>query len=183
MSNFTPSDDPLTNAVHQGIKRGIDICIMNECWGSALILIYSAIDTMAFLGMPKGQPEVKSVDFRAWADKYIRFPGLEQVTGLELWGARCGVVHCFGSESRISREGKGRQVGYVSCGVRPVSYDPSIAADYVQVSLLELRNSLFKGIDNYLVDLFANKERAPVAEARLQKLFNVIPPEPADDSA
>jgi hypothetical protein len=55
------SRDPLVNAIHNGIKRGIRVAIANECFGSAVVLIYSGIDTMAFLGMASGKEDVTSV--------------------------------------------------------------------------------------------------------------------------
>jgi hypothetical protein len=43
--------DPIINAIYRGIKRGIQIAIENDCFDSAIILILSGIDSMAYLGM------------------------------------------------------------------------------------------------------------------------------------
>jgi hypothetical protein len=169
------SSDPLINAIHQGIKRGIDVTVDNECWGSAVILIYSAMDTMAFLGMPADQNDVTRDDFVTWADRYIHFPCKEQISGLEFYGARCATLHTYGSESRISREGRVRQIGYFDHGLPEVRADASISTELVLVSVTALRQSVFTGIDRYLVDLFSDATRRDVAERRLQKIMNAVP--------
>ena len=65
--------DPITNAIHNGIKRGIRVAIESQCPGSAVILIYSGIDTVAFLSMAPKQNNVRMGDFVEWAGRYIRF--------------------------------------------------------------------------------------------------------------
>jgi hypothetical protein len=64
---------------------------------------------MAFLDMPAQQQDVTSKDFVAWVDKYFRFPSLpceDQLTGLDLYGARFGVLHTYSIISNLSRNGK-----------------------------------------------------------------------------
>src|SRR5688500_7661235 len=99
------NDDPIFNVIQNQIKRSIKVLIENACHGAALILIYSGMDTMAFLGMPDNQQEVKAPDFIAWATRYIKFSGKEQVTGLELYSARCGMLHTYSPYSKITRNG------------------------------------------------------------------------------
>ncbi len=41
-------------AIYDGIKR-INVCMENDCWGSATVLIFSGIDTVAWLTAPSGQ--------------------------------------------------------------------------------------------------------------------------------
>jgi hypothetical protein len=78
--------DPVMNAIHNGIRKGIVIALENRCFGSAVILILSGIDAMAYLSMPDGQDDVKGEDFIAWAEKYVRFPGGEQLGRQKLHG-------------------------------------------------------------------------------------------------
>jgi len=177
------SDDLVINVVQQGIKRGIDVAIENHCYGSSVILIYSAIDTMAFLGMPAAQKDVARADFVAWADRYMRFPCKEQITGIELYAARCAMLHNYGTRSRLSRKGQARQVGYADHAIPEVRFDPQISDELVMVSIQALRTSLFQGIDRYLVDLFVDSARAPVAEERLRWLVHVFDVRENSDSS
>ena len=62
--------DPITKAIYGGIKKGIRVAVENNCLGSAVILILSGIDSMAFLNMPSSQQDVQGIDFIKWADQY-----------------------------------------------------------------------------------------------------------------
>ena len=163
------------NVVHNGIKRAIRVALDNECYAAAVILVYSGIDTMAYIGIPDNQEDVTSRDFMNWADQYIRFPCNEQVTGADLYGARCGMLHSYSVTSRLSREGKCRRVGYMDKAVPEVRYDPGIDPSFVLVSIHGLAEAFFRGIDQFLVDIFADPVKAAVAERRLDQLVMEIP--------
>lgn len=167
--------DPIVNTVQNGIKRGIRVALENECLASAVLLTLSGMDAMAFVGMPAGQDDVTRSDFIAWADRYIHFPCKEQLSGMDLYGARCGALHSFGSASRLSREGKCRQVGYMSRCTPEVVFRPAVSAELVLVSVPALADAFFTGVDRYLVDLFSDTKRAALAEERFQLLFQSHP--------
>ena len=163
-------NDPITNAIYDGIKRGIQVTIEARCFGSAVKLIFSGIDTMAYLNMPGGQQDVERKDFIAWVERYIKFPCEEQLSGLDLYGARCAMLHAYGARSKLSREGKCRMVCYMDKGVPEVRSKPDVD-DLVIVSVSALADAFFEGIDAFLVDLFSNKEKAAIAEERLKELM------------
>lgn len=169
------SRDPIINVVYNQIKRGIRVALENDCYASAVILIYSGIDTMAYLNMPEAQEGVTPSDFEQWVDSYIHFPCQKSVSGLELYGARCGILHTHSITSRLSRQGKVRQVGYMDKSVPEVSYNPSVSEDLVLVSIEAFAEAFFSGVDKFLVELFANREKAPIAEQRLRMLVHLLP--------
>jgi hypothetical protein len=74
---------------------------------ASLILTYSSIDCMASLIMPEDQKKVKGDDFRGWIDKYMEADQDQsyQYKGIDLWGARCGLVHRYSARSDISERG------------------------------------------------------------------------------
>lgn len=167
--------DPVTNSIYNGIKRGIVVCIENECLGSAVLLIYSGIDAMAFLGMPRNQVNVNRNDFISWCDKYIVFPGTEQVTGRELYSARCGMLHTFGVESNLTREAGVRKLGYMDQCDPPILFQPELENGLVLVSIESLANAFYEAIDRFLVDLFMNENDKQFLESRLNKLCVAFP--------
>ncbi|TMA11717.1 MAG: hypothetical protein E6J89_06980 [Deltaproteobacteria bacterium] len=167
--------DPIINAVHNGIKRGIRVALEHDCLGSAVILILCGVDAMAYLDMPASQHDATRNDFVRWAEQYIKFPCNEQLTGLDLYGARCAMLHNYGTASDLSRKGKCRQVGYMDESVPEVRFDPNVSKDLVLVSVPALADAFFSGVDKFLVDLFAVKKKAPIAEQRLKKLVQAIP--------
>jgi len=165
-------EDPVVNAIYNGIGNGIDVVLNSGCLGSAVILILSAMDTMAYLSMPDGQDEVKSVDFIAWSGHYIRFPGREQLTGEDLYGARCGMLHSYGVRSRMSRSGKCRIVGYMDKSNPPIRFNPTVSKELVLVSVPALRDALFEGIDRFLIEVYKNPRarKAQLVDERLKNL-------------
>lgn len=166
--------DPMS-VVHDTIKKGIRVTLEHECIASALILIYSGIDAMAFLDMPeKKEPEeVCGADFVAWVDKWLRLRGDVQLTGEELWGARCGVVHCLGVESRATRHKTKpcRKIGYMWKSNCPAVRKAH--SDMVFVDVDALAEAFFSGIDKFIVALFA--ARPTLAEKRFRKMIRAYP--------
>lgn len=169
------SRDSVINVIDRGIKEGIRVTIENKCYGSAVILILSGIDTMAYLSMPETQEDVQKTDFIGWVDKYLRFPCKEQLTGLDMYGARCGMLHSYSSNSKLCREGKCRQIGYMDNSRPEIIYDPKKSTELVMVSVEALRNSFFNGVDKFLIDLFSDKKKSLLAEKRFQWLVHSIP--------
>ena len=159
-----------TNFVLLQLKRSIRVLLEAQCWTATVVLVYSGMDTMAWLGMPAGQEQVTRRDFIDWATRYVRFPCQEQLTGEDLYGARCGMVHQYGAESDMSRRGRCRLVVYSDECVPEVQFQPSINADLVLVSVPALADSFFKGVDRFLVDIFADKSKASAVEARILKI-------------
>ena len=170
--------DPVSNSIYNGVKRGIACCIENQCLGSAVVLIYSGIDTMAFLNMPENQTNVNRYDFISWCDKYIKFAGSEQVTGRELYSARCGMVHTFGVESNLTRNRDVRKIGYMDQCDPPILFRPHLENGLLLMSIAALADAFYAGIDRFLVDLFSNANGRQYLETRLAGLCVAFP---ADD--
>lgn len=173
-----PPTESISNVIHEGIKRGIEILLEKKCYGSAVILLYAGMDAMAYLDMPNGQQDVKRKDFIAWADKYIRFPCDEQLTGLDLYGARCSMLHSYGVASELSRKGKCRMLGYMDKSVPELRYNPKVSKNLVMVSITGLAEAFFKGVDRFIIDVFGDPTRAPFARKRLRKLVHAWPYKP-----
>lgn len=76
-----------------------------------LVLIYTAMDTLAW-ALYGGKTQGVRERFTALCDNYI-LPGSSiQCAGLELYAARCSVLHTLGWESDLSKSGKARSVFY-----------------------------------------------------------------------
>ena len=151
------------------------MALENDCLDSAVILILSGIDAMAYIAMPAGQYDVTRDDFVKWAEQYIKFPCSEQLTGLDLYGARCAMLHSYGTASKLSREEKCRQVGYMDKSVPEVRFAPNVSNDLVLVSVPALAEAFFSGVDKFLVHMFEDRKKAPIAEQRLKNLVQAIP--------
>ena len=163
-------NDLILNAINDSIRGDIQSNLDSGRYRAVLILTYSAMDAMAFLNMPPTQTEVVRKDFIEWASRYIRFPGTEQLTGEDLYGARCGLLHTYGTQSRLTRAGQCRQLIYVHGPTRTpvIPYAGTMAL--VMVSIPALVTALFSAIDSFLPQLFATPDKRAVAEERLKKL-------------
>jgi len=173
------SQDPIINVIHNSIRRGINVTLENECEASAIILMLSAIDAMAYLVMPESQQDARADDFISWADQYIRFPGKDQVTGADLYAARCAMLHSFGAQSRMSRSGQCRVVIWMDKAVPPIIFRPDVQPGYVMVSIVALRDALFEGMDRFLINLYRdpNSKEAKLADRRFQSFVHKTPTE------
>lgn len=83
-------------------------------FGHLMILIYSAIDAMGFLDAPPDQTSANRKSFQAWVKKYLLNNPEIQFNEIDLWAARCSVLHTFTSKSDLSNAGKARQIQYYS---------------------------------------------------------------------
>jgi len=173
------SRDPIINVIYNGIKQGIRVSLENKSYAATVILVLSGIDTMAFLNMPKNQQEVKQKDFVEWADKYIKFPCKEQLTGMDLYGARCGMLHQYGTGSNLSRQGKCRRIAYVDESIPEVSYNSEVSKKVVVVSIKALVDAFFRGIDKFLIELFSDNKKVQIVEERFKKIAHTFPYEPS----
>ena len=172
-------DDPLLNAIYSAIKPGIDVTYDADLFGSALILIYSGIDAMAWLSMPSAQSNVNRKDFINWVETYFPDDFTSKITAVELYSARCAVVHSYGVESALTRfEPNVRSVLYKVGGRPSVNYAPSVDPAYVMVELGYIKDCFYKAIDTFLVKAFSDKARAKVIEQRAPKLLIAIPYQP-----
>ncbi len=169
--------DPLINAIYQGIKRGIQVTYDNECYGAFLILIYCGIDAMSYLDMPTNRAEVQAGDFIQWAERYLS-PNLKnkatQVTGEELYSARCATVHTYGIESLKTKSGSARRILYMVDGGQSIVWDATVAPDLV-LRLETLRDAFFTAIDKFLIESYADKQKQTILETRSRNLLNTIP--------
>ena len=163
--------DPIINVIDNGFKRDITVLLEHKCYRGALILIYSTIDAITFSSSPKNKTD--RYDFINWCDTYLKIIGIDErkeaykLSGIDLYGARCSIVHTYGHmlESDLSKQGKCCIIGYMDGSVKqnPASVKTSWNSGqgnlFVMVSVIDLSDALFKGINDFLIDLYNNKEK------------------------
>lgn len=84
----------------------------------ALIILYAAIDTLAWGRRATG--DVTRADFCNWVDQYMEPEKNLGCTAMDLYGARCGLLHSGVAESRKSRQGQASEIWY---GTSPEATD------------------------------------------------------------
>jgi hypothetical protein len=92
------------------LGSGVEACLEKKLTGPALILLYSAIDTAGWLDSPEKDATRES--FIKWVDDYLLKAKPLGCTSLDLYAARCGLLHTFSPDSRLSFKGKARRICY-----------------------------------------------------------------------
>ena len=77
----------------------------------ALVQIYAAIDTAGLLA-DDSKDRASSKTFCAWVDQYLIKQDGINFTSIDLWSARCAVLHTFTTSSDLSRAGEARELVY-----------------------------------------------------------------------
>ena len=116
----------------------------------ALIVLYSAIDTLAWVNLECG--DVTRSAFYQWVDTYVAPKELIGCTAQDLYGARCAIVHSSTTESKLSRDGQARELWYVTSSYsaeRLQVYAQSIGADVYVVSFTSLVAAFTEGLMNF----------------------------------
>jgi hypothetical protein len=79
----------------------------------ALVLFYSTIDSLASLGRPASVPYVERDDFIRWVNRYLLSQAFDfQCSAIDLYAARCRVLHTHAPESKLSDKGRARSISY-----------------------------------------------------------------------
>jgi hypothetical protein len=90
----------------------IRLLIAKNFYLQALIVLYSAIDTCAWIRLVAG--DVSRSDFCEWVEAYMQPQSQLDCTAEDLYGARCGLLHSGATESSLSRKGDVSQLFYAT---------------------------------------------------------------------
>lgn len=163
----------LQNTIINGICLDISKAKFMGAVRGSLILTYCGIDTMAFLAMPSSQEEVRRIDFINWVNRYMRINNnIDDLYPAEdLYSGRCALVHSYGVESRSSRMGKTRLVGYgAGLKIHKLKNQKMILFD------IELFIKDFKeGVIRFLEEAKKDKLLLKNIDVRIEKLVCIMP--------
>ena len=95
----------------------------------ALLLAYTLIDIAASLNSANGNVRER---FTAWVDRYLLSSSSLTCNSIDLYGARCGLLHNYSASSDLSVGGKARKLFY--------AWYPTLAAD--QAELISLNDEM-----------------------------------------
>jgi len=171
-----PYSEPIVDSLCGDIKKARD----NGIFAGAIILVLSAIDAMAFLSMPLEQREVHRRDYVDWVNKYLKADTKQpyQYEGVDLYGARCAIVHRYGHKSRLSESGKCKVFFYHN-GSEHI-YNPRKEPSVVGISRNRLINDFFKAVANFLHDIGQDDDLKARVDSRIEELFIISKKEKSD---
>jgi hypothetical protein len=146
-----PKLDEIVNG-ERGMLRGINVELDAECLVSGVALIFAAIDSLAALTRPVEQKRTTRAVFIEWCDKYLRPREALGCSSLEIYAARCGVLHTYSPDSDLEREGRARRLIYEWRAGPKADADFPLpkAANVIQVETL--RDVLHEAARRFLID-------------------------------
>lgn len=173
------SVDALTKMTLELLET-IDLCLKHRFYQSALILIYSGIDTMAWLSLPESELDVNKTYFEKWVNDFL-LPNSELLcTATELYGARCGLIHSHTTESRLYRESEGevKKIYYVHKNEIVESLQKTLEekgeSDVVPVKIEVLQASFISAILDFGTYLDNHPEEGEIALGRTGKFLVIM---------
>lgn len=152
-------------------------------WMQALIILYSAIDTLAWATRTSG--DVTRSDFTAWVSTYIKPEQRLGCTADDLYAARCGLVHSGAADSRMAREGAATPIWYVTATARLPELQAMVArkgANAKVVCTTDLVAAFAAGVMKFAEDLEADVTKQAQVAGRIQQWLAFVPTQPVVDS-
>jgi hypothetical protein len=152
--------------------HAIATCLNAELPEASLILIYSGIDTFGLLAAPPGILDATGDTYKQWCEKYI-LPRIhsvegEPVTTVDLWAARCGVLHTSTPLSKLEREGKAHQIWYQFLGKAGVNLITSTKLPLLGLDVQNLALAFKEGGIACIKDINQDRTAFQAADARAQ---------------
>jgi len=161
------------------LLHSIDLCFKNRLVFSGLALLYSAMDILAWLSLPQSKNDVRRDDFMAWVDKYLLPKANLNCSAIDIYAARCSIVHSYSSESELSRSGMAHRLCYTIGNKDPkhlqedldsVNYDSIVV--HIDTLFLALRNA----VNHFKQDIESDQELAARVFGRSEtEFFTVMP--------
>ena len=161
------------------LVQSIDLCFRNQFLLPGLALLYSTLDIMAWLYQPQSQSDVRREDFIQWVDKYLRPNAMLNCNAIDLYAARCSIIHSYSAESKLSRDGIARRICYTSGSKDPGRLQNDLASvnyDAIVVHVDTFFNALRSSIDDFRKDLESNEDLAKrVFDRSETKFYSLLP--------
>jgi len=156
------------------LKSGIDACIEKNAKTPALVLIYSAIDTTGWLDSTEAFST--RADFIRWVDKYLLKSRQLKCTAIDLYAARCGLLHTFTPDSQLSSMVKARVIYYAWGKAKAEDMQRSIdlknkSNDLVALHVNELYQAWLSGLVLWGEDLDKDSDRSANVLVKVEKFF------------
>ena len=162
------------------LNASIKDCIKKELFIPSLILIYSGIDTMAWLNRKKKHPYVGRSDFIRWTKDFLLPNSKLSCKAIDLYAARCSIVHSSTAESKLSRKGEASKIFYAWGEKRAkelqLFLDKSSREKIYVIEINDLFNALREGIQRFLDFILKDQEKLRLVSHRAGKLFGKIRP-------
>lgn len=141
-----------------------------------MTMAFICIDTMALLALPAGQDKQGRVEFIAWVDTYLKGDSAQpyQYRGIDVYGARCAMLHAYGSEVDYHDKYQDAKIyAYYDGGKH--AYDPTVNERLVIIGTPSFLNDVVLAVEAFLTACQTDKDLRARVEARLPKVLATYP--------
>lgn len=143
---------------------------------AAVAMAFVCIDTMAFLSLPAGRERQGRSDFIVWVDTYIKGHESQpyQYRGIDVYGARCAVLHAFGSEVDYHQQfPDAKKYCYHDGGEH--GYDPAANEHLVIIGTASFLNDVICGVQSFAETCTTDPDLRARVEGRLPRVLTIFP--------
>lgn len=156
--------------VFKEMFAAIDACLENKIKLPALLLAYTLIDIAGWLNSNEASVKARFTD---WVEKYILPNSTLPCNSLELYGARCGLLHSYSATSELSSAGKVRKIFYVWQPSRVEDHSKLISLyeelmtrlgktpeQIIAIQVEDIFAALKTGVEKFLSEIASDPQRA-----------------------
>jgi hypothetical protein len=159
------------------LGKGIDACIEKKLTAPALILIYSGIDTAGWLD--SSEDYATKTSFMNWVDAYLLKAKPLQCTSMDLYAARCGLLHTFTPDSKLSSAGKACRICYAwgTASVKDLQRTIDLtnkSGEYVGVHIDDLYEGWRLGVLQFAEELEKDSVRKSRVYSKAARFFSEL---------
>lgn len=158
------------------VVNSTSLLLDNKLPGQLLILILSSIDTMGLLDAAPTVQKASGETFKAWTRKYILSNSTLLCSDAELWGARCGILHTYKTESDLSRGGVVREIKFYGAS-HPAAvlaiHDIAATQNAMACDYRELFIAFLSGIQMFMPSIIQKAEADSNVAARVDKIIHL----------
>ena len=159
-----------------GLIREIKMCQAHGLLSSAVAMSFVLIDTLSFLGMDETKTKQNNADFIQWVDNYLKSAPNQtyQYDGKEVYGARCAMLHSYGSEADYHAKNPGvKKYGYHDADIH--FYNPHVDSLLVLISTPSFINDVVIAAGKFVEDCAFDKNLRARVEARISGVLRNFP--------
>ena len=161
--------------VHLGqFIQASSLCLNQGLPIPAFVLLFSMIDVAA--GMHAGFRTKKSKDrFLAWSAQYVLASSDICCSAMDLYGARCGLVHSASPDSTVYRRGEAKQIWYAFHAKEAKDLKRQLSdageSDVIVLSVEALASATSAALIRFINDLETTPVLASYAADQLNEAF------------
>ena len=156
-----------TETLHRNLlalSESVELLLERRLILPALCLIYTGIDIVAGLDRQVGEGTRSS--FSRWCENYLLKAVPLPCSGLDLYAARCGVLHSASADADLVRKGKAKRIIYAwgrgdANDLQEVTR--RMNRDEIAIQLESLLAGFLSGTVEYLREMHADPAREAIA--------------------